>query len=297
MHQKKSEGRYIMKKRLFALTVFFNVIFVCYGCGNTDEETTKNVETNTSINIETTTAGNTTAEVETTSEVETTEVIETTTSEGGSEEETTREDGFDPNAERYEVPTDALYEGYDFSDSVFVGDSRTEGLYVYNVLRTSTILATRGLMASSVLTEEFIEIAPNIKITVLDYLKTHSFKKIYIMFGINEVGCEMDTFVRSYKEFIREIRIVQPDIEIYAESIIPMVEDRTNEIYNNEVIAQFDAALRELCVEENVKYVNVAAAVIDENGGLRDDLSRDGIHLNVPGMTAMVNYLILATCK
>lgn len=224
------------------------------------------------------------------------------TDESNSTEETTDDSipvvsPFDINATRVDVPEDEIIPGYDLSDAVFVGDSRTEGLTAYGVLTTSTVLATRGLMASSVLNEKFVDLGNGKMGTVIEYLKTHSFKKIYIMFGINELGCNIETFKASYEEFISEIKAVQPDIEIYVESIIPMVSDRTDEIYNNEIIAKFNEKLHEVCDDKNVQFLNVSAAVVGEDGTLPENYSRDGIHLNVTGLKRFVNYIIMATYK
>lgn len=228
-----------------------------------------------------------------------TEVPQETTTQAVQEETTDNSipvsSQFDLNATRVDVPEDALIPGYDLSDAVFVGDSRTEGLTVYNVLTTSTVLATRGLMASSVLNEQFVDLGNGSKGTVVDYLKTHDFDKIYIMFGINELGCNINIFKTSYSMFVDEIREANPDIKIYAESIIPMVSDRTDDVYNNEIIATFNQALKEVCGEKNIQYLNVSAALIGDDGTLPEKYSRDGIHLNVEGLKRFVNYIIMST--
>lgn len=288
-----------MKRNVMKLVSLIVVSGVLAGCGSVNyDETTRNEE---SVSIIETTTDNTIDETDKTTDVtkesDTKEVTTEKATTAKDKEETTKGDNdFDVMAERIDVPEDKLIDGYDFSDSIFIGDSRTEGLKVYGVLTTSTILATRGLMASSVLTDKFVEMG-NTKVTVIDYLKKHKAKKIYTMFGINEVGCDISIFERSYKEFIREIRVVNPDAEIYVQSIIPLVEGRTNEVYNNEVVARFNEKLKKVCKDENVAFLNVSAAVVNEKGTLEEKYSRDGIHLNEVGLKRWVNYLIKATCE
>lgn len=273
-----------MRKKIIS-AVMAGVVLVVSGCGAIDEnKIAKNnteVAATTNKNIETTTIKETTTPEQTTED--TTKVIESV-------------DDFNINAARVNLPEDRLLQGYDFSDAVFIGDSRTEGLTVYNVLTTSTVLATRGLMASSALTDKFVDLG-NGKGTVVDYLKLHKFKKVYIMLGLNELGCLLSTYTDSYKELIDEVRQAEPDSEIYIMPVIPMVEERTDEVYNNEIIAKFNEALRGICTEKNVPLINVSAALVNEKGTLPSELSTDGIHLNAKGLRRLVNYLILATAN
>ena len=79
--------------------------------------------------------------------------------------------------------------------------------------------------------------------------------------------------------------------------VIPMVEERTDKVYNNEIIAKFNEALKGVCTEKNVPLINVSAALVNEKGTLPSELSTDGIHLNAKGLRRLVNYLILATAN
>lgn len=272
------------EKKIFSV-VMAGVVLAVSGCGAIDENkiTKGNTEVaaTTNKNIETTTIQETTTPEQTTED--TTKVIESV-------------DDFNINAARVNLPEDRLLQGYDFSDAVFIGDSRTEGLTVYNVLTTSTVLATRGLMASSALTDKFVDLG-NGKGTIVDYLKLHKFKKVYIMLGLNELGCLLSTYTDSYKELIDEVRQAEPDSEIYIMPVIPMVEERTDKVYNNEIIAKFNEALKGVCTEKNVPLINVSAALVNEKGTLPSELSTDGIHLNAKGLRRLVNYLILATAN
>lgn len=280
-------------KKQFIVAILTVIVLVLPGCRtNIEEKNGEYTEYGSDLSNTSDIAGENTTE-ENTTENNTTE--ESTTEESTTEEDIPGVVDFDLKAERVDLPEDELLEGYDFSDAVFIGDSRTEGLTVYSVLTTSTVLATRGLMACSILDEEFIETENDDKLTALEYLSLHDFKKVYIMLGINELGCDINIYVSCYKQFIDEIRILQPEIEIYILPIIPMVEERTDEIYNNEIIAKFNEELKKICIEKNVPLINVSAALINKEGTLNEELSRDGIHLNTKGLIRFVNYLILAT--
>ena len=279
-----------MKK--FELSIILGIASLAMiGC----EDNTTSIDSNNTTIIESETQTSETQTSENVSAEETTTEIETTTGEQNILVDSP--ENFDIEAKRVELPGDRFVMDYDFSDAVFIGDSRIQGLTVYQVLNTSTVLATKGLMSNNCLTKEFVDMGNEQKGTIVDYLAEHQFNRVYIMFGINEVGCDVSYFTYSYKCLVNEISALQPDAEIYALSVFPMVEERTDEVYNNEIIKVFDDGLKELCEQEQITYVNVSAAVINDEGTLREELSWDGIHLGTEGLTRIVNYIMLATVE
>lgn len=318
-----------MKKKIIFVSIA--VITLLSACGN--EKIDNTIEYNTTNYITTTdniindteskdasidneetidkdtTTDNTTADKDTTADNITTDkettingAIENTSENVTTDKETDSKetiipgvDNFDINAERVSLPDDYLLPGDDFKDAVFIGDSRTEGLTVYNVLTTSTILATRGLTAKEAYSKKFIKLEDGTKITAIDYLENNKFNRVYIMLGLNEMGGTAEHFKETYGILVDKIRETLPDAKIYAISIIPMIEERTDDTYNNPKIKKYNEALKALTEEKGITFVNAKAAVINEQGTLRDDLSKDGIHLRVPGLTMFVNYLILST--
>ena len=64
---------------------------------------------------------------------------------------------------------------------------------------------------------------------------------------------------------------------------------------NNGTIRAYDLALSRICQERGWYYVDVARALMNENGALRGDYSGDqsmGIHLNFTGAAAWAEYLL-----
>ena len=76
-----------------------------------------------------------------------------------------------------------------FDDAAFIGDSRTQGLQLYTGLPNATFYATQGLMVDTFFSKKFVK-AGGGKITIPDAMKNQTFKKVYIMLGVNELGSD-----------------------------------------------------------------------------------------------------------
>ena len=182
-----------------------------------------------------------------------------------------------------------------FDSSVaFIGDSRTQGLIMYNGLKNVQDYSYIGLMVDTAITKKFVQTSNGEKITLLQDMKNKDVKTVYIMLGVNELGWSYpEVFKVKYKELIEEIRKVKPNCKIYIQSIIPMTKSKSDsdKIFNNENVAKFNKLIQEVANEENVTYLDVKSALIDSQGYLPEDASTDGIHLDPNYCKKWLNYL------
>lgn len=182
----------------------------------------------------------------------------------------------------------------DFSDAAFVGDSRTEGLFINTGLATAQFYTANGLMVDTAITKDAIRLDDGSKGNVIDALKQHDFKRVYIMFGVNELGWYSGTvFKNKYKELIHEIQKVQPDATIYIQSILPISEEKSknDKIYNNKNVVKFNKWIKEVVEEEELIYLDVRSVIKDSTGALPKDASTDGVHLNKKYCKMWLKYL------
>ena len=180
-----------------------------------------------------------------------------------------------------------------FDDAVFIGDSRTEGLYINTGLSNATFFAHQGLMVDEVYTKEVATVDGK-KTTVMDALARTSFSKVYIMLGINETGwIYEDIFIEKYGDIIDGIRAINPDAVIYVQSILPVSQEvsETHSYIKNERTSTYNQLLQEMAEEKGVYFVNVAEAVTGGDGCLRPELTFDGVHLNTQGCRIWLDYL------
>ncbi len=191
------------------------------------------------------------------------------------------------------VPEGASVTDYYFTDAVFVGDSRTEGLKMYSGLPVGNFFSGVGLSVDKVFTEPLVSLNGNL-LTVADALRQAEYDKVYIMLGLNELGWVYESvFADDYGRIIDVIRESHPDAVIYVQSIIPVSrwKDGSNDIYTNANVVRLQKALCRMCEEKGVNYVNVAECMQDESGFLPGDATPDGVHLTAEYCQIWMDYL------
>ena len=188
-----------------------------------------------------------------------------------------------------EEPVDAAY----FTDTVFVGDSRTHGLQLYGGMTEAQYLHAVGATAESVFTKKTQETEQG-TVPILDALAEMEVGKVYIMLGVNELGWpQTEKFYEQYGKIIDRVREDHPDAQVVIQSILPVSakQDAKGTYVNNKRINTFNALLEELAIDKLCPYLNVAESVSDENGCLRSELTGDGVHLNTKGCKVWIEYL------
>ena len=183
-----------------------------------------------------------------------------------------------------------------FDDAVFVGNSRTQGLLLYTGISAKSY-ADVGLTVETVFTSAVFpdpDDAEN-KVTAVDALKKGDYHKVYLMFGINELGWQSeDAFLNKYGSLIDSIRESHPDVQIYVQSILPVCESKISgkSYLTNSRISSFNTRLQQMATDKSAFYLDVASAVADENGALPADASTDGIHMQKDGCLKWEEYLL-----
>jgi hypothetical protein len=188
-----------------------------------------------------------------------------------------------------EEPVEDTY----FSDVVFLGDSRTEGFFLYSGLKEGDYLFAVGATVESVFTKA-TEPGDRGKVPMLDALTELDCGKVYVMLGANELGWpRAEQFKEQYGKVIDRIREDHPDTMVVIQSILPVsaLQEAKKSYVNNGRIAEFNQLLEELAVEKACPYLNIAEAVTDETGCLRAEWTFDGVHLNPAGCKAWLDYL------
>lgn len=166
--------------------------------------------------------------------------------------------------------------------TLFIGDSRTEGLALYTNLSDTTFYAQKGLTVKSIFTEPFIKDDQE-TITVLEALKKYRYSKIFIMLGVNELGWSYsDVFFEQYSKLVEQILDLQPNAQIYIQSILPVSKEKSESdpYINKNRINSYNQMLKQIAQKWQVTYLPVDDKLKDQNGYLPKEASVDGIHLN-----------------
>lgn len=170
-----------------------------------------------------------------------------------------------------------------FNDAIFIGDSRTVGLFEYGGLEErADFFAKISLTIYDVFTEPVAKDETGKRITVEEALTKRQYGKVYLMLGINELGTgTTQSFMEEYTQVVEKIRQLQPDAIIFVEGIMRVTgeKDANDPIFNNANINEKNDAIAELADNRDIFYIDVNEAVCDEMGNLNEEYTIDEIHL------------------
>lgn len=179
-----------------------------------------------------------------------------------------------------------------FDDAVFVGDSITSGISLYQIMENADVLADTGVNFDTIYTKESVRQEDGTRIPIMEALGQKQYAKVYVMLGGNEVrGDSEEFFIARYGAVLDDIKELQPNAIIYVQSMLPVTQNNNYNLDNTK-IDQFNQALMELCGEKQVYYLNVAECMKDENGMLPDEASpADGMHFGPDYYSKWFEYL------
>ncbi|MCI8329795.1 MAG: hypothetical protein HFG02_09425 [Oscillibacter sp.] len=209
-------------------------------------------------------------------------------------EKATPEGAGEPEELPCPVPETAAVEDTYFDKAVFLGDSRTEGLFLYSGLKTGHFYTAVGATVESVFSKNAWETEEGEKIPLLDAFQDLSCDKVYIMLGVNELGwSKTKTFHDQYAKLIDRVREDHPEAKIALQSLPPVSakQEAKKSYVNNERIATYNEIIKALAEEKQCYFLDVASCLTGEGGVLPVKQTTDGIHFNVAGCKTWLNYL------
>lgn len=190
--------------------------------------------------------------------------------------------------------TDGVEDSW-FDDAVFLGDSRTEGLQIYSGLKTGTFFCYRGLSVFTAKTKACVNVGGK-TLTLLEAINTNSWNKVYIMFGLNELGYPAETFEEGLLDLLDMVRTAQPEAVIYLQTLPPVNEgiahSKGSAAYvNNEKVDAFNQVVIRAAREKKVVLLDVADVLRNEAGILDPEHTADGVHFRRLGYQTWLDYL------
>lgn len=180
-----------------------------------------------------------------------------------------------------------------FSDAVFLGGTRTQGLKDSGLLTGGLWLTPEGLNVSSARTEAVFSIDGN-KLTLAQVLEGTGYQKVYLSLGLNEASWMDETsFYTAFSGLIDDLRALLPGCGIYVQTILPVTVTRAAaRIPDNALLHSRSELLRRLAREKQVYLVDAAAALTAASGALAKEHSQaDGLQLNADGNAILARYL------
>lgn len=180
----------------------------------------------------------------------------------------------------------AQYDSH-FDKTCMIGNSLVEGFFMWSGMNNIRYIYDTGAVVTNVV--GVMDLGPVA-------LNPDYYTDIYLMFGLNEVGTSVNSFVDGYKKVVDFIRGYQPHANIYLISVTPVtrtVDEDPNEVQSMERINNFNAALKEFCVDNDCWYLDIYSMLLDREGYLSDEFAfeGDGKHFEKSGYVAWANYM------
>ena len=213
-------------------------------------------------------------------------------------EETPKEENSSPPPETtydYSQPVPESAPGAEgaFQNSLFIGNSITDGIARYGIVPGATVYAKNGLTVTNALTEPVVTSGSG-RITPEQALQNRQFDRIYLMFGMNELGFgSEEQFVTRYSALIDRLWALQPSATIYVQSILPVTAERSakDATFNNPKLQHFNELIRQMCAEKHALFLDAHSALCDESGALPGEYSSDGIHITKEAYGVWFSYV------
>lgn len=167
-----------------------------------------------------------------------------------------------------------------FSDTLFIGDSRTVGLFEYGDLGQAEVFANSGMSVFNLFQTQ-VTLKNGTKQSLDEVLSSNRYSSIYLMLGINELGYEEQSILRQYRAVVEQIRAKQPQASLILEANLHVTREKAakSDIYNNRKIDALNKAIETIAEETGCRYLDVNSLFDDETGNLSANYSTDGSHI------------------
>lgn len=170
-------------------------------------------------------------------------------------------------------------ENRNLKNIILLGDSLTEGFDIEKYFPERRVL-NRGIVADHVGTGER-GILRRLDCSVFNCNPSH----VYLLIGVNDLGDDnsqeaVKQISETYREICKRILNEEPEIKLYLQSCLPT---GNNYARLNESIISLNEEIKIIAKDMNLEYIDLHSLMKDENGELRDDLTREGLHLKPAG--------------
>jgi lysophospholipase L1-like esterase len=186
-----------------------------------------------------------------------------------------------------------------FDQVVFLGDSITQGMEIYDTgLPNATYCAYKGVGPNAVVAGSTCKRVDGTEEVPLEALAAANPKAVYILLGTNVLtrDTELTSFLAYYSLMLDQIKELLPDANIYVQSITPVrpevCEDENHDGMYTERFVRANNELAALALEKGCYFLDLWSFLADENGDLLEEYAQpDGYHIKPEGYTLWVEYL------
>lgn len=179
-------------------------------------------------------------------------------------------------------------------DTVFIGDSRTNALKVYNLVPEQNVLAKDGENHRSARTEKMITTPSGKTLTIAEAVAEIKPVRMMVSFGINGVSyMNEDDFIEEYAALLDELHQASPNSIIIVQSILPVSKsyEAQKPTMSNQKIDRYNTLLKQLAEQKGFAFLDSSGVLKDKNNSLDAKYDRgDGLHYNKAAYEALLQF-------
>ncbi|PGM91837.1 GDSL-type esterase/lipase family protein [Bacillus cereus] len=180
--------------------------------------------------------------------------------------------GVTQSATHEKTSKDSVYKSI-FKNSLFFGDSITEGMIDQELIEDKNIIADKGKVTAMAIEEDVNK--------VVEKKPEH----IFMSFGTNDLLMPMDLegkpienpvkfSIDNYSKLIQKIKEKLPNVSIHLLSVTPVADKVLQEYPQYKHIDEYNVKLKELAKTEKVEYIDLSP-IFEKNKDVHDS---DGVH-------------------
>lgn len=224
----------------------------------------------------------------------TTTTVTTTTSVSmtkASQESTPAESTSAPQ-ESSQPQENVVFSTYDrdfFSNDLFIGDSITTGLHLYNKLDMRNVAASVGYTPYKAYTDP-CDLYDGTSATAVDYAKSMQPKRIYVMLGSNGL-LSSGSMEDNYITLLDKLAAACPSAAIYCISVTPVAQYTSYDI-TMDMVNEFNAFIKKTCSQKGITYLDFCSEMTGADGYAKADMvANDGLHFNGSTYNTMLAFI------
>ena len=166
-----------------------------------------------------------------------------------------------------------------FDDALFIGDSRMVSSAYYARLGKADYFTDVGMnvfqMFSVTASDDNFDATD---LTTL--LQNRTYKKIFIMLGINECGYPMSSLLSAYQEDIDTLKSLQPDATIYLMKVYGVSRSvaESASYFSPQRLQEVNDGIAGLADGKKVHCLDASHLYCDDEGYMKEEYTSDGIH-------------------
>ncbi|MHB1485876.1 MAG: GDSL-type esterase/lipase family protein [Saccharofermentanales bacterium] len=193
---------------------------------------------------------------------------------------------FDSNSKMRIEWFDALNQIADKNGIVFVGDSIIQEFCIQEMINSCIPVSNRGIGGDT-----SANVLARLNSSILDLHPS----KVFLLIGTNDLASHsipLSESIANISGIISKTFEQNPDVCFYLISVLPVnprINPQTVGIRTKDKIIEMNILLAKTAKRLHAVYLNLYPLFCDEEGFLKQDLTRDGLHLNPCGYQLFID--------